>query len=280
VTKPVEPPPKPSPTPPKRPIENSPANTITNSIGMKLKRIKAGAFKMGAADSDKAALSGEKPQHEVEITRPFYLGVYPVTKVQFAAFVRDTDYKTEAEQAGNSHTWRTPNFLSKSEQTGDDPVVEVSWKDAEKFCAWLSQKENKSYGLPTEAQWEYADRAGTTTAYFFGDDPKTLGDYAWYLDNSEDRTHPVGSKKPNPWGLYDMNGNVWQWCADGYGEYKEGGIRDPKSIDNASSRVLRGGSWRSAPRDCRSAYRRDRDPKHRSVNDGFRVVLRMSARTP
>ena len=198
------------PAPSTPPVRASLADAITNSIGMKLKLIKEGAFKMGSPDSEKDAQDDEKPRHEVEITPPFYLGVYPVTKGQFAAFVSDADYRTEAERAGDESN------LARSElreQTDDDPVVCVSWNDAVKFCDWLRKKENKTYGLPTEAEWEYACRAGTTTAYFFGDDPKMLGDYAWYYDNSEHNTHPVGGKRPNPWGLYDMHGNVWQWCA-------------------------------------------------------------------
>ena len=197
---------------------------ITNSIGMKLKLIPAGAFKMGSPVSDKDASEDEKPLHDVEITHPFYLGVYPVTKGQFAAFVSGTDYKTEGEQAGDKATWRDPGFV----QTDDEPVVYVTWNDAMKFCDWLSDKK-KIYTLPTEAEWEYACRAGTTTVYSFGDDPTTLGDYAWYLDNSGSRTHPVGGKNPNPWGLHDMNGNVFQWCADYYDEkyYQNSPDKDP-----------------------------------------------------
>ncbi len=130
-------------------------------------------------------------------------------------------------------------------QTDDDPVVEVTWNDAGKFCEWLSKKEGKPCELPTEAEWEYACRAGTTTAFSFGDDPKALGDYAWYANNSGNHTHPVGVKAPNPWGLYDMHGDVWQWCADNYDKdyYAKSPIKDPKDTNSGQSRVLRGGSW-------------------------------------
>ncbi len=261
---------------PNTPPARSPlADLTTNSIGMKLKLIKAGAFKMGSPDSDKAAFSDEKPQHEVEITHPFYLGVYPVTKAQFAAFVDAAGYKTEAERSGAEYNWRAPDFSSKSDQKDDEPVVRVSWNDAVKFCAWLSQKEKKSYELPTEAQWEYACRAGTTTAYSFGDDLQMLGDYAWFQGNSGRHTHPVGSKKPNPWGLYDMHGNVYQWCADFYDEKSSNdGDKDPKTILGISNCVVRGSSWLNNPAHCRSACRNMRPSGFRGHQIGFRVSVR------
>jgi len=267
-------PPDPAPLPP--------GDTITNTIGMKLKLIKPGAFKMGSPDSDKDASDDEKPQHNVEITRPFYLGVYPVTKGQFAAFAKDDGYRTEAETAAFDYTWRNPPgglLLFTYTQTDNDPVVYVSWNDAAKFCEWLSKKEGKTYELPTEAEWEYACRAGTTTPYSFPD-PKDLGDYAWYNGNSGLHTHPVGEKKPNPWGLYDMQGNVWQWCADWRGPYDKNDIKDPKSKGSANGHSGRGGSWSSVPRFCRSANRGGYGPDLHPVSDGFRVVLRPPAPTP
>jgi eukaryotic-like serine/threonine-protein kinase len=253
-------------------VEAPPDETMTNTIGMKLKRIKAGAFKMGSPDSGQTALPDEKPRHEVEILRPFYLGVYPVTKAQFAAFVRGADYKTEAEADSDKKTWRAPGFA----QTDDDPVVCVSWNDAVKFCAWLSEREKKSYALPTEAQWEYACRAGATTAYSFGDDPKLLGNYAWYWENSGSCTHPVGGRKPNPWGLYDMHGNVWEWCADYYDRkyYQHSPIKDPQTILEANARLCRGGSWYDNAEICRAACRNRIAPGSRYVIYGLRVCLR------
>ena len=281
-----------SPAPPPQPdkdkttLAGAPAE-ITNTIDMKLRLIKAGAFKMGSPDSDKEAPDDEKPQHNVEIMRPFYLGVYPVTKGQFAAFAKDDGYKTEAETTAlDRHTWRNPPggsfpfFLSTYAQTDDDPVVYVTWNDAAKFCQWLSKKEGKTYELPTEAEWEYACRAGTTTSYFFGNDPKDLSDYAWYLGNSGNHTHPAGKKKPNPWGLYDMGGNVWQWCADWHGPYDKNDVKDPKSEESADGHVGRGGSWSSVPGFCRSANRGGYGPSLLPVSDGFRVVLRLPAGTP
>jgi len=275
-TSPILDPPKPVDPMPRDGVpkdHDDPDPIIRNSIGMKLQLIKAGTFKRGSPESDKDALEVEQPQHDVEITRPFYLGVYPVTKGQFAAFVSDADYETEAEQARDKQTWRDPGFV----QTDDDPVVCVSWNDSVKFCEWLSRKEKKTYGLPTEAQWEYACRAGTTTAYSFGDEPQMLGDYAWYGDNSGGRTHPVGSKQPNPWGLYDMHGNVLQWCADYYDQkyYQNSPNKDPQNILTATAHVVRGGSWFSIPWFCRSPYRYRGAPGNRSSDCGCRVTLRL-----
>ena len=214
---------------------------------MKLELIPPGTFTMGSPPGEDGRYDDEGPQHSVEITKPFYLGTYPVTRGQFAAFVQDDGYRTEAETANDKSTWRNP--FGSYNQTDDDPVVEVTWNDAGKFCAWLSKKEGKPCELPTEAEWEYACRAGTTTAFSFGDDPKALGDYAWYANNSGNHTHPVGVKAPNPWGLYDMHGDVWQWCADNYDKdyYAKSPIKDPKDTNSGQSRVLRGGSWNGDP---------------------------------
>ena len=167
---------------------------ITNSIGMKLKLIKPGKFLMGSPKEEEGRFDEEGPQHEVEITKAFFMGAYPVTVGQFRAFVKDSGYQTEAEKAGNKETWRDSQFSSYN-QTDNDPVVYVSWNDAVKFCQWLSTKEKKTYELPTEAEWEYACRADTTTAFSFPD-PKDIGDYAWYSGNSGRHTHPVGKRSP------------------------------------------------------------------------------------
>ena len=209
---------------------------------MRLVLIKPGTFTMGSPDDEKDRFGNEGPQHEVEISKAFYMGACPVTVGQFRAFVKDDDdYQTEAEGAGDVRTWRYPGFGPED----DDPVVEVTWNDAVKFCKWLSWKEKQTYELPTEAQWEYACRAGTKTAYFFGDDDSDLDAYAWYGGNSGNRTHPVGKKKPNGWGLYDMSGNVWQWCADSYDGkyYNNSPNKDPRNMLNTGTRVVRGGSW-------------------------------------
>jgi formylglycine-generating enzyme required for sulfatase activity len=253
---------------------------LTNTLGMKLVRIEPGTFRMGSPESDKKAFDYEKAQHEVEITRPFYMAVYPVTVGQFRQFVQEKGYTTEAEKAGDKLTWKEPGW----EQTDRHPVVEVSWNDAVVFCKWLSEKEGKTYELPTEAEWEYACRAGTTTRYFFGDDASRLGEYAWYTDNSDGRAHEVGTKQSNDWGLYDMHGNVWQWCADGPREYPEEAgkspLKNPKGPLDRASRALRGGSWHDLRHVCGAACRFGGEPDLHTLDGGLRVVLRPPPRTP
>ena len=223
---------------------------ITNSIGMDLKLLPAGVFTMG----------DEGAEHEVRLTNPFMLGVYEVTQSQYERVM------------GNN----------PSRFNGDNnPVERVSWDDAVEFCrklsALLSEKAaGRVYRLPTEAEWEYACRAGTTTEYSFGDDDSRLGDYAWFGGNSGDRTYPVGGKKPNAWGLYDMHGNVWEWCQDRYGAYPGHAITNPSGPNSGSDRVGRGGGWVSPVESCRSGSRRGEYPSLRYVNSGnfgFRVCL-------
>jgi formylglycine-generating enzyme required for sulfatase activity len=165
-------------------------------------------------------------------------------------------------------------------KSSDAPANYVSWNDAQEFCRKLSAKVGKQLRLPTEAEWEYACRAGSTTEYCFGDDARKLGEYAWYEGNvkaaGEDYPHRVAQKKPNEWGLYDMHGNVWEWCQDWYGEdyYKQSPREDPKGPATSSMRirVLRGGSWLGKPSYCRSAYRNARGPSDTYFLNGFRVV--------
>jgi formylglycine-generating enzyme required for sulfatase activity len=266
---------------------------FVNPLDMKLLRIRPGTFLMGSPNYEKGRDPNEEPQHPVTITRTYYLGACPVTKGQFAAFVKETGYKTDAEKDGQGgwgynaatrkYEGRDPKYSWRNtgwDQTDDHPVVNVTWKDATEFCKWLSKKEGREYGLPTEAEWEYACRAGTTTAYSFGDDPKQLGDYAWFSDNAGVRPHEVGKKKPNPWGLYDLHGNVFQWCADRYGPYPNGAVTDPKGPETGPSRVSRGGSWNGGPRDCRSANRAPGNPGDSTGDTGFRAALRPLAGAP
>ncbi len=250
-----------------------------NCLGMKLMRVNAGKFKRGSPDEERGRFDDEGPQHDVEITRPFYLGAHEVTVGQFRVFAQESRYKTAAEregQGGGRKTWRAPGL----EQTENHPVVYVTWNDAVAFCDWLSAKEGKTFDLPTEAEWEYACRAGTDTAYCFGDDPKPLGDYAWFSGNSGSRAREVGTKKPNGWGLYDMHGNVWEWCADGYVRYQAGSFQDPKGVNREGRRVLRGGTWLLDHKVCRSAGRIHRAPDVRHDVVGFRVAYRSDPRTP
>jgi formylglycine-generating enzyme required for sulfatase activity len=291
--------------------------------GMKLKMvlIPAGEFKMGSGESAEATAAffkktygmddrtaddfkDEHPQHRVRITKPFYLGTYHVTRGQFRQFVTDTGYKTDVEKGERpgawgwnpdkkvfgfnaKYSWRNAGF----EQTDEHPVVCVTWNDAVAFCNWLSRKEGKTYRRPTEAEWEYACRAGTTTRYYSGDDPETLAkvgnvadatakakfpDWKYTIKASDGYvfTSPVGSFKPNAFGLYDMHGNAWQWCADWYGAeyYAVSPAGDPTGPDSGNVRVLRGGSWIVGPNDPRSANRGRRAPGSRVSLSGFRVA--------
>jgi formylglycine-generating enzyme required for sulfatase activity len=265
--------PAPVPAPaPAKPLDKE----ISNSIGMKFALIPAGKFLMGSPKQEKDRSEHEGPQHEVEISRPFYLGVYPVTKGQFAAFVKDTGYQTQNEKSKLGPPfgpWQHP--FAAYEPTDDDPVICVSWNEATRFSQWLSKKEKKTYQLPTEAQWEYACRAGTTTAYSFGEDAKAIGEYGWCFDNSAGHTHPVGGKKPNPWGLYDMHGDIFQWCADYYDKdhYGKSPAKDPENTSKADKRVARGGCWHAVPGLCRAANRLPEKADLSTYDYGFRVAL-------
>ena len=241
----------------------------TSLAGMKLVLIPAGESTMGSEDGD----SDERPPHRVRITRPFFLGQHEVTVGQFRAFVADSKYRTDAEKEGDDETWRSA-FPS---QTDEHPVVCVTWDDAVAFCQWLSRKEGKAYRLPTEAEWEYACRAGTQTRYSFGDDAKGLSEHAWFLANSLSQAHAVGGKKPNAWGLYDMHGNVSEWVADWYaGAYDGPSPRtDPPGAPSGTMRVMRGGSWLGRPPFQCSVSREGLPPTERKNLIGFRI-----ARTP
>src|SRR5579863_1458646 len=265
-----------------------------NSIEMSLTLIPAGDFLMGGneppeviADNFQAdAFGDEHPQHRVHITKPFYLGTFEVTKGQFAKFVTATGYKTDAEKDGEGGFGYTGNDKDKPfkqdkkfnwrewgvSQSDESPVVNVTWKDVQKFCEWLNAKEDKDYRLPTEAEWEYACRAGTTTPYYCGDDPEELARAGNLRDattrakwpvlkdgiqNSDGYafTAPVGRFKPNAFGLYDMHGNVSEWCADRYDNYGKSEVSDPQGPSKGSARVARGGAWLSPALFCRSASR-------------------------
>lgn len=258
---------------------------LMNSVGMKFAYIPPGTFQMGSPNSE-TGRSDNETLHTVTLTEPYYLGVYPVTVSEFEKFVQATEYRTEAETKGGGFglvegswkqnakiNWRTPGFV----QTPRHPVVCVSWNDAKSMVAWLNTIEANSglvYFLPTEAQWEYACRAGTQTAYFWDDDKNQLGDYAWFVDNSESRTHPVETKKPNRWGLWHMSGNVYEWCEDWDGPYPSGTVRDPKGGEpQYLARVRRGGSWRHDAKRCRSASRDAYFPYSCVTFDGFRVAV-------
>jgi formylglycine-generating enzyme required for sulfatase activity len=242
------------------PIRAELLKQITNSLGMTFVYIPAGSFTMGSPKDEPGHYTDEQ-QHPVTLTQGFYLQTTEVTQGQWRSLMDDNP--------------------SHFKDCGDRcPVEKVSWEDAQRFINKLNQKENDSrYCLPTEAQWEYAARAGSGSAFANGEitelecglDPK-LNAIGWYCGNSRKTTHPVAQKESNAWGLFDMHGNVWEWCADWYGTSPKGGD-DPTGPSSGSARVVRGGSWGLSGRYCRSAFRNRFEPGYRSVFLGFRLVL-------
>jgi formylglycine-generating enzyme required for sulfatase activity len=282
----------------------TPGGVITNSLGMRLVYVPPGQFTMGSPRDTAMADDDEMPPHRVRITRGFYLGQNEVTQGQFARFAEDAVWETQAEREGWSYAWKNGSFQIVSgacffrvgfPQADDHPVVCVSWDDAVEFCRWLGHREGRRYRLPSEAEWEYACRAGGQTAYQWGDAP---GDGAGWCNVADPTakeefskvaspsvlfpwsdgytfTAPVGRFRPNAFGLYDMHGNVLEFCSDWYGQdyYEVGPKIDPAGPVRGEFRVLRGGDWSSYPKGCRAAKRyRDR-PSIRCSNLGFRVVL-------
>jgi len=231
--------------------------TFTNSIGMKFILIPAGEFWMGSKETETDRQSDET-RHKVRITKSFYMQTTEVTQAQWKAMMG----------MGNNPS----NF------SGDNlPVEMVSWDDAQEFIKKLNEKEKMTgwtYRLPTEAEWEYACRDGSTTRFCFGDNESGLDVYCWYWNNSDERSHPVGTKKANAWGLYDMHGNVWEWCQDWYGEdyYAKSPSADPQGPASGAFRVLRGGGWYGGAQFCRSADRCGLNPGFRDYGLGFRAV--------
>jgi formylglycine-generating enzyme required for sulfatase activity len=206
----------------------------------------------------------------VTISKPFLLGATEVTIGQFKKFVAAAGYKTEAEgTGGGSPTFRNPGYSV----TDESPAVMITWNEATAYCGWLSKQDGVTYRLPTEAEWEYACRAGTTTQFFTGDDETKLAEFAWYGPNA-DKMVAVGTRLPNTWALYDMHGNVWEWCRDFYEDaaYATESSVDPQGPAAGSRHPMRGGSWNNDAVSCRSAYRNQSVAAHRSNNIGFRVV--------
>ncbi|MBR5977526.1 MAG: formylglycine-generating enzyme family protein, partial [Verrucomicrobia bacterium] len=254
---------------------------LSDTVSLDMIRIEPGTFMMGSPE-DELGRQDDEVQHQVTLTQGYWLGKYEVTQAQY-----------EAVMGKNPSCYKG----------ADLPVEQVSWNDAVKFCEWLTAQERAAgrlpegyeYTLPTEAQWEYACRAGTTTAFNNGTNIPTmlqrtdrpcpnLDPLAWYGYNSGEynsagnytgngKTFPVGQKQPNAWGLYDMHGNVWEWCLDRYGSYPSSAVTDPKGPATGSGRVMRGGSWYFFAYYCRSAYRYGSDPGRNGSNYGFRVAL-------
>jgi formylglycine-generating enzyme required for sulfatase activity len=226
---------------------------IVNTVGMKLVCVPAGEFMMGSLDNESGRYDNEI-LHKVILTKGFYIQTAQITQKQWQIIM------------GNNP--------SRFKEGGEDcPVESVSYDDVQEFIKKLNLKEGiDKYRLPTEAEWEYACRAETNTAYFFGNDESKLKEYAWYDKNSDSRTHPVGLLKPNAWGLYDMHGNVWEWCQDWHGEYTNSLLTDPMGPNNGSARILRGGGLNNPSQDCRSANRGRSTQGNRGISFGFRIV--------
>ncbi len=272
------------------PGENSDDNTpavFTNAVGMQFVRISPGSFTMGSPPDEPGRDSDEK-QHPVTLSKGFHMQIKEVTVDQWRRFIRESGYATEAETSGGAWIWTGGEWKKKEgyywdhpgfEQTGEHPVTCVSWNDVQRFIQWLNQKTGQAYSLPTEAQWEYAARAGSSTAFANGKitdtgcSDKNMDAMGWYCGNAGGKTHLVGRKQKNDWGLYDMHGNVWEWCSDRYGNYPGGSVTDPVGSPDGSSRVIRGGSWDYRARYCRSAYRGRGWPGNRYSDLGFRLVL-------
>ena len=234
-------------------VEGTKTVELGGGVSLELVGIPPGEFVMGSPSSEAHRYDNEGPQHRVQITQGFWMGKYEVTQAQWQSVM------------GNNPRWFTGD--------GKLPVEQVSWDDCQEFVKKLSQRVGGTFRLPTEAEWEYACRAGSSTAYCFGDDESRLGDYAWYDENSGNETHPVGQKKPNAWGLYDMHGNVYEWCGDWFGDYPSGAVTDPTGPSSGSRRVVRGGGWNGGPWICRSADRIRSSPVYRYDLHGFRVAL-------
>jgi formylglycine-generating enzyme required for sulfatase activity len=293
---------------------------LGNGVTMELVRVLAGRFEMGSPPSERDRLPDEV-LHSVEITRDFYLGKTEVTRGQFRAFVNDTGYKTEAETDGRwgwgynestgkvegrkygqpagpmdeskpKYSWKSTGFA----QTDEHPVVNVTWNDATAFCRWLAQRTGKTVRLPTEAEWEYACRAGSSARFYSGDDPEALVKVGNVADGTAKKkfpdwdstvaaedgyvfTSPSGKFLANRFGLYDMQGNAWEWCQDWYGPYSDLGPKDPVREDplkQIPGRVIRGGGFgKRTPQICSAAHRMAGAPSSRDLDLGFRICVRV-----
>jgi formylglycine-generating enzyme required for sulfatase activity len=296
-------------------LGNPPTNPmrLTNSLQMEFALIPAGTFQMGTRLTPEQVhqrypggmmkMYERETQHQVKLTKAFYIGVHEVTVGQFRKFVEAENYKSEAERDGKGgygydaetgqfsqdakYSWRNPGF----EQDHKHPVVNVSWNDGVAFCKWLSRVEGRDYRLPTEAEWEYSCRAGSSREFTFGDDAEQLVGFGNVADASLKTKFPnlnfttvrgndgslftsrVGSYRSNEFGLHDMHGNVHEWCSDWYWDYPTSAVVDAVGPATGSYRVSRGGCWQHLAAHCRSAYRDWNPPDFRSDYLGFRVAL-------
>jgi len=248
----------------------------SNSIGMKLALIPPGEFEMGSPPSEIGRV-GHELQHHVRITKPFYMGVYEVTQKEYQTVMGKNPSNFSQSGVGKDqvHNLDTNQF----------PVESVSWDDAAEFCKRLSampaeQAAGQVYRLPTEAEWEYACRAGSSSAFCYGDDEVRLPQYASFMTNAKGRTWPVGARLANAWGLFDMHGNVWEWCWDWHGAYGTDPANDPTGPIGGLQRVFRGGAYTYGAHSCRCMYRYAAHPLLHYADDGFRVAMATTASSP
>ena len=252
-------------------VEKVEGTVYTNDIGMEFALIPAGNFLMGSPNHLREAVEDEKPQHQVVISKAFYMGKYEVTQAQWEAVMGTSSF----DSPRSNDFYNLPGMAQRLKKPTNPATV--SWNDAQEFIKRLNQKAGKNrYRLPTEAEWEYAARAGTTTAYSFGDDASELSRFAWYGEDFDSgSTHAVGQKAPNKWGLHDVHGNVWEWVQDWYDSsyYVNSPSVDPAGPLSGSKRAVRGGSWHQSGGSWHSAVRRAYDPNYRGISVGFRLVL-------
>ena len=249
-------------------IAQSP-KTITNSIGMKLVLIPKGIFHMGSpVKEERLKTYYDEVQHDVAISKYYYLGAFEVTQAQYKKVMCENPSRFQGDELGEQN--RQTGKPLKEIDGSNHPVERVTWEDAVKFCKLLSElpeekKAGRIYRLPTEAEWEYACRAGSKTAFSFDEKLNSEDEYIWHSGNSNGQTNPVGRKKPNAWGLHDMHGNVWEWCSDKYSEYPKNPVIDPAGSEDGVGHVIRGGCWGEGLLRCRSANRK----KFEAVCCGF-----------
>jgi formylglycine-generating enzyme required for sulfatase activity len=260
------------------------------AIEPEMVRVEGGTFTMGCTSEQSDCENDEKPTHRVTVSS-FQMGKYEVTVKEFAAFIAATGYRTDADKDGGSYFWTGQAWEKRSgvnwefdsggvrrkESEYNHPVIHVSWNDAKAYCEWLKQRTGKDYRLPTEAEWEFAARGGNKSRGYKYAGGAEIGRVAWYWENSNKQTHAVGGKKSNELGIYDMTGNVWEWCEDWHGDYSSSAQTNPKGPQNGSRRVLRGGRWANIAENCRVSYRNYGDPdvprQQRRLPPGSSLVL-------
>ena len=261
--------------------ESASAERFTNSLGMEFVQIPAGSFMMGSPENEPGRQEDEGPQHRVTISKPFYLQTTPVTQRQWQQLMGNTPWKGDGQ-----YQWHlreifnsNPEELRVKQNCSDCPAVYICWQDAIAFVKRLNELETDvHYSLPSEAQWEYAARSGSTARWCFGDDENQLGEYAWFDGNTwsvdEPYAHPVANNTPNAWGIFDMHGNVWEWCNDRYSQefYSESPEEDPQGVDSGDNRVIRGGSFRDLAYNTRSADRDRLWQNDIGYDVGFRII--------